>query len=204
MSRPFVTTVIGSLPKPAWLYERAPLGAAATDHHGRGAAWALEGEALREAQDDAVRVAVHDQERAGIDIISDGEQRRKSYLTYVTMRLDGFDYQHLAAKAIRGGRRVAQVGRCVGPVRRRGPIVVDDLRFLMSETRSAVKVTLPGPMTVADSIADEHYHDERALAMAALRAQLEERDGQMPAALTPLSEPKSRRWWAFWRRSNRG
>lgn len=196
MPLPFVTTVIGSLPKPAWLYERASLSAAATDHHGRGAAWALAGDMLREAQDDAVRVAIHDQERAGVDIISDGEQRRKSYLTYVTMQLKGFDYEQLAEKAIRGGRRVAQVGRCVGPVRRRGPIVVDDLRFLRAEARSAVKVTLPGPLTIVDSIADAYYHDERALALdiaAALNEEARALDALEPAVIQ-FDEPAFSRY----------
>lgn len=165
-SQAFRTTVIGSMPKPEWLYRRIALNEGARDHHGGGSDWALEDEALREAQDDAVRLAIRDQEQAGVDLISDGEQRRKSYMTHLTMNMDGFDYETLGEKWIRDGRRKAMVGRCTAPIRHRGPIVVDDLRFLKSETQSGVKVTLPGPMTVADSTYDAHYGDEKLLAFA--------------------------------------
>ena len=101
MTIPFLTTVIGSMPKPAWLYEQVAFNAKDQDHHGSGADWGFAGELLRQAQDDAVRATIHSQERLGIDIISDGEQRRKSYLTYITMHLAGFDYDTLAEKWIR-------------------------------------------------------------------------------------------------------
>ena len=163
----FTTTVVGSMPKPEWLYEVTTLNDGKRDHHGAGGNWRLEGEALHRAQEDAVRVAIHDQERAGVEIISDGEQRRKSYLTYITMNMEGFDYETLGEKWIRNGRRKAMVGRCVGPIRRVKPIVVQDLEFLQRETRSPVKMTLPGPMTVVDSTFDAHYGgDEKALAFA--------------------------------------
>ena len=201
--RPFRTTVIGSMPKPAWLVGEAPLGDAASRLHGSGAGWRLTGRPLRDAQDDAVRLAVHDQIRAGIDVISDGEQRRSSYLTYVTARLSGFDYTTLARKWTRNRRRLAEVGRCVGPVRRTAPILADDLRFLLAESDRPVKVTLPGPMTVVDSTQDEHYGDEEAMAMAvaaALDQEARELDG-MGAAVIQFDEPvfsrypeKVRRW----------
>ena len=162
----FTTTVVGSMPKPDWLYEVTTLNDGKRDHHGAGGNWRLQGEALKEAQQDAVRVAIHDQQRAGVEIISDGEQRRKSYLTYITMNMEGFDYETLAEKWIRNGRRKAMVGRCVAPIRRTRPIVVEDLEFLQRETGSPVKMTLPGPMTVADSTYDAHYGDEKALAFA--------------------------------------
>ena len=91
-SGPFVTTVVGSLPKPPWLQEKLPLNAAGKQVHGKGAAWLFDGELLQRAQDDAVRVAIHDQTEAGIDVISDGEQRRTSYMAHVVARLGGFDY----------------------------------------------------------------------------------------------------------------
>ena len=116
MPQIFATTVVGSLPKPAWLYQQRPLAGPGTDHHGSGADWNFEGDLLTQAQDDATRLAIYIQESAGIEIISDGEQRRKSYLTYIANRLTGFDYEALAEKWIRDGRRLAQVGRCVGPV----------------------------------------------------------------------------------------
>ncbi|MDA0262711.1 MAG: hypothetical protein O3A93_00970 [Chloroflexi bacterium] len=170
MPEPFVTTVIGSMPKPPWLYRQAPLDAKESDHHGGGTDWLLSGQELTDAQNDAVRLAVYDQETAGVRIVSDGEQRRKSYLTYVTSRLSGFDYETLAEKWIRDGRRLAQVGRCIGPVEWLGPMVTPDLAFLLTQTTSPVKVTLPGPMTVVDSTYDAYYGDERAFAMAVAAA----------------------------------
>ena len=170
MPQPFTTTVVGSLPKPAWLYQQRPLAGPGTDHHGGGADWNFEGELLTQAQDDATRLAIHIQEAAGIDIISDGEQRRKSYLTYIANRLTGFDYETLAEKWIRDGRRLAQVGRCVGPVGWPGPLAVKDLRFLKAETSRLVKMTLPGPMTVVDSTFDAYYGNERDYAMAVAAA----------------------------------
>ena len=170
MPQAFTTTVVGSLPKPAWLYQQQPLAGPGTDHHGSGADWQFEGELLAQAQDDATRLAIYVQESAGIDLISDGEQRRKSYLTYIANRLTGFDYETLADKWIRDGRRLAQVGRCVGPVGWPGPLAVDDLRFLKVETIRPVKMTLPGPMTVVDSTFDAHYGNEREFAMAVAAA----------------------------------
>ena len=170
MPEAFTTTVVGSLPKPAWLYQQRPLAGPGTDHHGSGADWNFEGELLAQAQDDATRLAIHTQEAAGIDIISDGEQRRKSYLTYIANRLTGFDYESLAEKWIRDGRRLAQVGRCIGPVGWPGPLAVEDLRFLMAETSRPVKMTLPGPMTVVDSTFDAYYGNERDYAMAVAAA----------------------------------
>ncbi len=84
MAEAFVTTVVGSMPKPAWLQEQLPQNAEGKQVHGKGASWNFEGELLRQAQDDAVCLAIHDQELAGVDIVSDGEQRRSSYLTYLT------------------------------------------------------------------------------------------------------------------------
>ena len=166
MAEPFETTVIGSMPKPPWLYRHASLNAKGSDHHGKGADWLLSGPKLLEAQNDAVRLAIYDQETAGVRIISDGEQRRKSYLTHITSQLGGFDYDTLAEKWIRDGRRLAQVGRCTGPVEWLGPIVGDDLHFLLTNTTSPVKITLPGPMTIVDSTFDAYYGDEKSFAMA--------------------------------------
>ena len=166
MPEPFITTVVGSMPKPPWLYHQKPMDSKGFDHHYTGSDWALTGDPLRDAQDDAVRLVVYDQETAGVRIISDGEQRRKSYLTHITSQLGGFDYENRAEKWIRDGRRLAQVGRCTGPVVWLGPMLVDDLRFLLTNTTSPVKVTLPGPMTVVDSTYDDYYGSEQELAMA--------------------------------------
>ena len=166
MAGPFLTTVVGSMPKPSWLYSQVSFDSQETDHHGQGGDWAVQDPDLAQAQDDATRLVIHGQERAGIDIISDGEQRRKSYLTCITTRLEGMDYETLGEKWIRDGRRLAVVGRCTGPVRWKGPIVVDHLRFLVDEASGPVKITLPGPMTVADSVLDVFYGDERQFALA--------------------------------------
>ena len=186
MEMAFVTTIIGSMPKPSWLLTQKAMNDPQADHHGKGADWLPAPEILRKAQDDACRVAIHDQERAGIDIISDGEQRRKSYLTHITMQLDGIDYNRTVEKLARSGRRTIQAGRIVGPIRRRGSILKEDLRFLMAETSRPVKVTLPGPMTVWDTLADEHYGNERALALdfaAAINEEAREIDALGPAVI---------------------
>ena len=190
-ARPFLTTVVGSMPKPTWLQEKLALNADSKQVHGKGADWVLSGDVLEAAQDDAVRLTLHDQERAGIDIVSDGEQRRKSYVTYVTGRLEGFDYEVLAKKWTRNNRRLAEVGRCVGPVKRGSPIVVNDLRFTLAGTDRPVKITLPGPMTVVDSTADEHYGDEHEFALAvaaALNQEARDLDAQ-GAAVIQFDEP---------------
>ncbi|MBH67768.1 MAG: hypothetical protein CMM58_05385 [Rhodospirillaceae bacterium] len=174
MTKAFITTVVGSMPKPAWLMEQLPLNTSGKQVHGRGADWQFSGELLKHALDDATRLALHDQENLGIEIVTDGEQRRKSYLTHVTSQLEGFDYKILTKKWTRNGRRLAEVGRCVGPIRRKKPILTEELEFVLSETKAPVKVTLPGPMTVADSIADEHYSSESELAMDVAAALNEE------------------------------
>ncbi|HTE86797.1 MAG TPA: methionine synthase [Dehalococcoidia bacterium] len=152
------TTIVGSLPKPAWLAEPNVLFAP----------WRLEGEALREGQGDAVRLAIQDQEEAGIDIVSDGEQRRRHYIWGFLSGLSGIDTHNLGKKLARGGRYAQQtaVARIVGEVAWLGPVLVEGLRFARAQTARPLKVTLPGPMTIVDSIVDEHYGgDEQTLAM---------------------------------------
>lgn len=163
---PFMTTVVGSMPKRPWLYRPIGVVDGKDYRYGKRGGWTLDGEALKHAQDDAARVAIRVQERAGIDIVSDGEQHREHYLTHFTHRMEGFDYDRPVEKPIRGGRSRAMVGRCVGPIRHTGPITVDDLAFLLAEADRPVKVTLPGPMTVVDSTFNEFYDDEREMAFA--------------------------------------
>jgi len=162
----FVTTVVGSMPKRSWLFRYRTALDGKLDHFGKGGDWALDDDARAAAQDDATRLAIRDQERAGIDLVSDGEQRRKNYVTHLTMNMEGFDYETLGEKEMRGGRRRVMAGRCVGPIRHKGPIVVNDLAFLKGETNRPVKMTLPGPMTVIDSTLDAFYGDEREMAFA--------------------------------------
>lgn len=149
------TTIAGSLPKPRWL--------AAPDQ--LWAPWSLEGEALLEGKRDAVRIALRDQEEAGIDVVTDGEQTRQHFVTTFIEALDGVDFDNRATVKIRQ-RYEASVPRVVGPVARTRPVYVDDARFVVSETHHAVKFQLPGPMTMADTLADEYYGDRERLAMA--------------------------------------
>jgi len=147
------TTIAGSLPKPAWLAEPMKLWAP----------WKLEGDALVEGKRDAVRLALRDQENAGIDIVSDGEQTRDHFVTTFIDHLDGVDFQRTATVRIRS-RYEAEVPVVVGPVSRTKPVYVDDARFLRSETTHPVKFTLPGPMTMVDTLYDEYYSSREKLA----------------------------------------
>jgi len=153
------TTIAGSLPKPAWLSDPSAQ---------LFAPWMVPAERRDEAQDDAVRLALIDQETAGIDVVTDGEQRRRHYIWGFLEGLSGFDTERLGKKRMRGGRYAAEqdVARFVGEVRRSSPVMVSALRFAKAHTRRPVKVTLPGPMTIVDSVLDEHYRgDEESLAM---------------------------------------
>ncbi len=162
----FITTVVGSMPKRPWLYRPKTASELKADYrYGQRGIWTLDGSEREQAADDVTRIAIRQQERAGIDIISDGEQRREHYLTHFTKKISGFDYTTLVEKTIRGGNK-AKCGRCVGEIAYTDPITIEDLNFLKSETEKPVKVTLPGPMTVVDSTYDDFYRDERALAAA--------------------------------------
>ena len=156
MTRPKLpTTIAGSLPKPSWLAEPAKLWAP----------WRLEGEALAEGKRDAVRLVLRDQERAGIDIVTDGEQTRRHFVTTFIEQLDGVDFANRKTVRIRN-RYDADVPVVAGAVSRRGPVFVDDARFLKSATDRKVKVTLPGPMTMVDTLYDAHYRRREKLAWA--------------------------------------
>ena len=149
------TTIAGSLPKPAWLAEPRTLWAS----------WRLEGAALEEGKRDAVRLALRDPEEAGIDIVTDGEQTRRHFVTTFLEGLDGVDFTHRRSVRIRN-RYDADVPVVVGPVARRHPVFVDDARFLRAATGRKVKYTLPGPMTMVDTLYDDHYKSREKLAMA--------------------------------------
>ena len=148
------TTIAGSLPKPGWLSSREQLWAE----------WQSEGEALVEAKRDAVRLAVTDQVAAGIDIVTDGEQTRRHFVTTFIEGLDGVDSTERARVTIRQ-RYDANVPRVVGEVSRSRSIYTEDASWLRAVTTQPVKFQLPGPMTMVDTLADEHYHDRPTLAM---------------------------------------
>jgi 5-methyltetrahydropteroyltriglutamate--homocysteine methyltransferase len=155
MTKLLQTTIAGSLPKPAWLAAPNELWAP----------WRLEGDALAEGKRDAVRLVLADQEQAGIDIVTDGEQTRRHFVTTFLEGLDGVDFAHRRSVRIRN-RYDADVPVVVGPVARRHPVFVDDARFLRAATGRKVKYTLPGPMTMVDTLYDDHYKSREKLAMA--------------------------------------
>jgi 5-methyltetrahydropteroyltriglutamate--homocysteine methyltransferase len=155
MSKPLLqTTIAGSLPKPAWLAQPNQLWAP----------WLAQGEALVEAKRDATRLAIHDQERAGIDIITDGEQSRRHFVTGYLEHLKGIDFEHLVTMRIRQ-RYDAKVPQVVGPVSRPRPIHSEDVRLMRAQTDRPIKYTLPGPMTIVDTLHDAFYRDRIKLAM---------------------------------------
>ena len=140
------TTVAGSLPKPAWLSETESLWPA----------WKLEGDALAEGKRDATLAWIKTQEDAGIDIVSDGEQFRQHFVHGFLASIEGIDWQLMTTMGIRNDRNDAEVPTVTGPVRRAGPVHEEDARYCRGVTARRLKVTLPGPMTICDTIANAH------------------------------------------------
>jgi len=153
------TTIAGSLPKPAWLATPGTLWAP----------WLLEGRALDEGKRDAVVLALRDQEEAGIDIVTDGEQTRRHFVWGFVERIEGIDFSKMVTIGIRADRYQAEVPTVVGPVRRRGPIHSEEARFARAQARRELKWTMPGPMTIVDTIHDEHYRSRARLGMDVAR-----------------------------------
>jgi 5-methyltetrahydropteroyltriglutamate--homocysteine methyltransferase len=161
------TTLAGSLPKPVWLAEPERLWAP----------WKLEGEALEAGKRDATAIAVTRQDRAGIDIVSDGEQARQHFVHGFLVGVDGIDFGKKTLMGIRNDRYKAECPTVTGPIRRRGSVHGMEARAARAATEKKVKFTLPGPMTIVDTIADEHYgrRDDLAFAFAeALNAEARE------------------------------
>ena len=159
-------TTIGSFPRPTWL--------AQTDRS--RALFRLEGAVLKEAQDDATALSIHTQERIGLDLLSDGEQRRTGFINHILAAFNGVDLEHEAVKEIyRRREQPRPVPRVIGKISQRVPAIVEDLRFAKAQTSKPIKMDVPGPMTVIDSTLDEYYKDEAAMAMdiaAALNEEL--------------------------------
>ena len=158
------TTVIGSYPQPDWLVDREKLRGSLPPRVRAKELWRVEEPHLAQAQDDATALAILAQERAGLDVITDGEIRRESYSNRFATALEGFDIDHPAMVPGRAGGTNA-VPRIVGPVRRTRPVEVADLEFLRARTGLTTKITLPGPFTMSQQSANEHYADEAELAM---------------------------------------
>jgi 5-methyltetrahydropteroyltriglutamate--homocysteine methyltransferase len=158
------TTVIGSYPQPAWLIDRDRLSGSLPPRVRARELWRVDDRHLAQAQDDATALAIADQERAGVDIVSDGEIRRESYSNRFATALAGLDVDNPAMVPGRAGGTNA-VPRVVGRVRRTRPVEIDDLRFLRGRTDRTIKITLPGPFTMSQQAYNEAYDDEAELAM---------------------------------------
>ncbi len=158
------TTVVGSYPQPDWLVNRETL-----HHHGvprthAHEIWRIGGEFLEQAQDDATILAIRDMERAGIDIVTDGEIRRESYSNRFALALEGIDAEHPGEVRSQSGR-VTPVPRVVGKIRRREAVERRDAEFLLRNAGRATKITLPGPFTLSQQARNEFYADEEEMAM---------------------------------------
>jgi 5-methyltetrahydropteroyltriglutamate--homocysteine methyltransferase len=158
------TTVVGSYPQPRWLVDHERL-AGRVPRVRRPDVWRVAEPYLEDAQDDATRLAILDMERAGIDVVSDGEIRRESYFNRFATAVDGIDPDRPGTALSRVGTRIP-VPRVVGPIRRREPVQVEDARFLRRHATGAVKMTIPGPFTLSVLAQDDHYRDPARLALA--------------------------------------
>ena len=158
------TTVIGSYPQPDWLIDRDRLRHSLPPRVRARELWRVEEPFLAAAQDDATALAIADQERAGVDIVTDGEIRRESYSNRFATALEGLDIDNPAMVPGRAGGTNA-VPRIVGRVRRVRPVEVEDLKFLRARTDRTIKITLPGPFTMSQQSSNEFYDDEAELAM---------------------------------------
>jgi 5-methyltetrahydropteroyltriglutamate--homocysteine methyltransferase len=159
------TTVVGSYPQPGWLVDRERFKGNVVPRVRLPEVWRVAPAQLDEAQDDAVRLAVADMERAGIDVISDGEQRRESYFNRFANALGGIDPERPGSAIARLGRPTP-VPRVVGPIERVKPVSVGEATFLRSVTARRIKVTVPGPFTLSCLAQDEFYRDPERLALA--------------------------------------
>ncbi len=167
------TTVVGSYPQPDWLIDRERLAERLPPRVRARELWRIPEPLLEDAQDDATRLAVQDMERAGVDVITDGEMRRESYSNRFATALDGVDLDDPGVALDRTGHE-NPVPRVVGPIRRRQPVEVRDVEFLRSITSRRIKITVPGPFTMTQQAQNDHYADDRSLALAYAEAVNEE------------------------------
>ncbi|HKA89604.1 MAG TPA: cobalamin-independent methionine synthase II family protein [Haliangiales bacterium] len=160
----FPTTLVGSYPQPDWLIDRARLAGRFPPRVRARELWRVAEPFLAQAQDDATLLAIRAQEEAGLDVITDGEMRRESYSNRFATALDGIDIDNPGTALDRSGH-ANPVPRIVGPIRRRHPVLVDDLRFLRAHTRRTVKMTVPGPFTMSQQAQNDYYPTDEAAAM---------------------------------------
>src|ERR671930_1983538 len=159
------TSLVGSYAQPDWLIDREKLAARFPPRVRARELWRVAPEFLEEAQDDATLLAIRDQERAGLDIITDGEQRRESYSNRFATALSGVDIDNPGTALDRSGHP-NPVPRVVGPVERRHPVQVRDVRFLRANTARPIKMTVPGPFTMSQQAQNEAYPTDAELAIA--------------------------------------
>jgi 5-methyltetrahydropteroyltriglutamate--homocysteine methyltransferase len=185
-----VTTVVGSYPQPGWLIDRERLGERLPPRVRARELWRVPEPYLEEAQDDATRLAVSDMELAGIDLITDGEMRRESYSNRFATALEGVDLDTPGVALDRTGHE-NPVPRVVGPIRRTRPVEVRDVELLRAITDRPIKITVPGPFTMTQQAQNDHYPDERSLALAYAQAVNEElRDLKVAGAdVVQIDEP---------------
>ena len=159
-----LTTVVGSYPQPDWLIDREAMKSTRVPRVRYQGLWRIPEPFLAEAQNDATLLAIRDMERAGVDIISDGEIRRESYSNRFATALEGI-YIDKPGKIAGIGGNITLVPRVVGTVRRSGPVQVADVEFLRWNTEGRIKVPVPGPFTMAQQALNEYYSDTESLAM---------------------------------------
>jgi 5-methyltetrahydropteroyltriglutamate--homocysteine methyltransferase len=170
------TSLVGSYAQPDWLLDRSKLAKRFPPRVRAGELWRVDQQWLEEAQDDATRLAILDQERAGLDIITDGEIRRESYSNRFATELDGVDLDNPGTALDRSGHP-NPVPRVVGKIKRRGPVEVRDLKFLRAQTDKPVKMTVPGPFTMSQQAQNDYYKDEGEMALdyaAAVNAEIKD------------------------------
>ena len=172
----FPTSLVGSYAQPEWLIDRKKLAGRFPARVRAKELWRVTPELLDEAQDDATRIAILDQERAGLDIITDGEMRRESYSNRFATALDGVDIDNPGTALDRSGHP-NPVPRIVGKVRRKHPVEVEDVKFLRANTDSVVKITVPGPFTMSQQAQNDFYKNEGEMALdyaAAVNAEIKD------------------------------
>jgi 5-methyltetrahydropteroyltriglutamate--homocysteine methyltransferase len=160
----FPTSLVGSYPQPEWLIDRVKLSKQVPRVRVDDL-WLVAPDKLEAAQDDATVLAIRDQERAGLDIISDGEQRRESYSNRFATALDGIDIENPGTVINRSGKPIP-VPRVIGPIKRRHAVELRDLKVLRANTDRQIKATVPGPFTMGKQAQDDYYKDEEAVALA--------------------------------------
>src|SRR5947207_15099858 len=160
----FPTTLVGSYPQPEWLIDRVRLAGRLPPRVRAKELWRIPEAYLSGAQDDATLMAIRAQEDAGLDIVTDGEIRRESYSNRFATALEGIDLDHPGSALDRSGHP-NPVPRIVGPIRRRRPVEVEDVRFLRAHTTRRIKMTVPGPFTMSQQAQNGYYASEDAAAM---------------------------------------